>query len=55
MEDFGRVNKIYAEYFANHYPARVCIAVSELPKNAKFEIEAVVAYPESKLFWLFGY
>jgi len=45
MEDFGKVNKIYSQYFVNHYPARVCIAVSELPKNAKFEIDAIVAYP----------
>ena len=49
MSDFGKVNKIYSEYFSKHYPARVCIAVSELPKNAKFQIDAIVAYPESKL------
>jgi 2-iminobutanoate/2-iminopropanoate deaminase len=36
MGDFGRVNQIYSEYFKTHAPARVCIGVSELPKNAKF-------------------
>lgn len=46
MDDFAKVNKIYAEYFKNGvYPARVCIAVATLPKDAKFEIEATVAYP----------
>lgn len=46
MNDFDKINKIYAEYFPNHeYPARVCIAVTTLPKDAKFEIEATVAYP----------
>ena len=46
MSDFTAVNKIYAEYFKNHHPARVCIAVSELPKNALFEIDAIVAHPK---------
>ncbi len=46
MDDFAKINKIYADYFQKgEYPARVCIAVSTLPKNAKFEIEATVAYP----------
>ncbi len=46
MDDFAKINKIYADYFKNGvYPARVCIAVATLPKNAKFEIEATVAYP----------
>jgi 2-iminobutanoate/2-iminopropanoate deaminase len=37
MDDFAKINKIYAEYFNDGiYPARVCIAVSTLPKNAKF-------------------
>ena len=53
MSDFGKVNQIYSQYFVNHHPARICVAASELPKNAKVEIDAIVAYPESKL-WLFG-
>lgn len=38
MSDFGKVNSIYAEYFKTHHPARICVAVAELPKNAKFEL-----------------
>ena len=41
MADFATVNEIYAEAFGEHKPARATIAVAELPKNAKVEIEAV--------------
>ncbi len=43
MKDFGKINVVYTEYFKDHNPARVCVAVAELPKNAKFEIDAIVA------------
>ncbi len=39
--DFSTVNKIYAEYFAASYPARSCVQVAALPKNAKIEIEII--------------
>ncbi len=45
MNDFAKVNKIYGEYFSEEPPARACVAVFELPKGAKFEVEAIVAYP----------
>lgn len=46
MNDFAKVNAIYAEYFKDlEPPARAAVAVAELPKGAKFEVEAVVAYP----------
>ncbi|PKP61234.1 hypothetical protein CVT91_03595 [Candidatus Atribacteria bacterium HGW-Atribacteria-1] len=41
MADFDLVNKIYSKYFKNSLPARVCIEVSNLPKNAKLEIDAI--------------
>jgi len=41
MDDFEKVNKIYAEFFGTSKPARSTIAVANLPKNAKIEIEAV--------------
>ncbi len=41
MADFAEVNKIYAEYFTQSFPARSCVAVAALPMNGKFEIEAV--------------
>ena len=46
MEDFPLVNGIYAEFFADHRPARACVAVSQLPKGAQFEIDAVAALIE---------
>lgn len=42
MEDFATINKIYAEFFGDHKPARSTIAVKELPLKALIEIEAVV-------------
>ena len=41
MADFAKVNEIYGEYFPAHKPARVTVGVSELPKGALVEIEAV--------------
>jgi 2-iminobutanoate/2-iminopropanoate deaminase len=46
MADFGGVNEVYAEFFGAEPPARVCIAVSELPKYARVEIDAIVALPD---------
>jgi len=40
IKDFALVNKIYSKYFLNSLPARVCVEVSKLPKDAKIEIEA---------------
>lgn len=45
MAEFGKVNKTYAEFFTEDPPARVCVEVPKLPKNAKIEIEAT-AYIE---------
>jgi len=41
MNDFARVNAIYAEYFSDIPPARATVAVAGLPKGARFEIEAI--------------
>ncbi|MCF0122222.1 MAG: RidA family protein [Lachnospiraceae bacterium] len=43
MENFEKVNKIYEAFFEGQYPARSCVAVKELPKMAKVEIECMVA------------
>lgn len=42
MEDFGKINEIYAEYFPEPYPARSCVEVARLPKDVALEVEAVV-------------
>jgi 2-iminobutanoate/2-iminopropanoate deaminase len=41
MNDFPAVNAIYAQFFREPYPARACVQVARLPKDAKVEIEAV--------------
>ena len=41
MNNFARVNKIYGEYFKERFPARSCVEVSRLPKDAEIEIEAI--------------
>ena len=40
INDFAAVNEIYGEYFS-HKPARSTVAVKDLPKGAKVEIECI--------------
>lgn len=42
MEDFGKINEIYAKYFPDPYPARSCVEVARLPKDVALEVEAIV-------------
>lgn len=41
IKDFGTMNKIYATYFPENPPARVCVEVSKMAKNALVEIDAI--------------
>ena len=41
MNDFADMNSVYAEFFAEPYPARSAVAVKTLPKGALVEIEAI--------------
>jgi len=43
MNDFARVNEVYAQYFGDHRPARSTVEVARLPRDVKVEIE-VIAY-----------
>lgn len=43
MNDFAAVNEVYANFFQKPYPARSCVEVSKLPKDALIEIEATAA------------
>ena len=43
MNDFADMNAVYAEFFAEPYPARSAVAVKTLPKAALVEIEVVAA------------
>lgn len=41
MNDFAKVNEVYAKYFTEDFPARSCVEVARLPKDVLIEIEAV--------------
>ncbi|HWO76054.1 MAG TPA: 2-iminobutanoate/2-iminopropanoate deaminase [Bacillus sp. (in: firmicutes)] len=41
MDDFASVNEVYGQYFSSHKPARSCVEVARLPKDALVEIEVV--------------
>lgn len=43
MNDFSKINEVYAEFFANHKPARSLVEVARLPKDGVIEIEAIAA------------
>lgn len=43
MGDFATVNEVYASFFPAEPPARSCVAVKTLPKNAMVEIEVIAA------------
>lgn len=40
MEDFAQFNEVYGKYFTSK-PARSCVAVKALPKNALVEVEVI--------------
>ena len=41
MNDFAAINAIYAQYFAEPYPARSCVEVARLPKDVLVERELI--------------
>ena len=41
MADFAEVNKVYAEYMIEPFPARSTIQVAGLPLGARVEVEAI--------------
>jgi len=45
MGKFSILNEIYMTYFKEHKPARAVVEVSNLPKNAPVEMEAVAIIP----------
>ncbi len=48
MDDFETVNEIYGRYFEGSHPARATVEVSELPREARVEIEMVAAHPQEE-------
>jgi 2-iminobutanoate/2-iminopropanoate deaminase len=41
MNDFVKMNEVYGQFFTENYPARSCVEVARLPKDALIEIEAI--------------
>lgn len=41
LEDFARVNAIYAAFFSPPFPARATVGVKALPRGASVEIDAI--------------
>ena len=43
MGDFPQVNAIMEQYFESPFPARAAVGVAALPKDAKVEMDAILA------------
>lgn len=43
MGNFAAMNEVYAQFFAEPYPARSAVAVKTLPKNVLVEVEVIAA------------
>lgn len=41
MSTFAEMNEVYASEFSKVFPARSAVAVKELPKQARVEIEVI--------------
>ena len=41
MDDFPLINEVYGAFFSQNYPARACVEVARLPRDANIEVEAV--------------
>ena len=41
MNDFAKINEIYAKYFTGTFTARSCVEVARLPKDVLLEVEAI--------------
>lgn len=41
MNDFDKMNEVYASYFNNRFPARATVGVAALAKGALVEIQAI--------------
>ncbi len=41
LNDFSKMNEVYARYFPGEKPARATVEVSRLPRDARIEMEAI--------------
>jgi 2-iminobutanoate/2-iminopropanoate deaminase len=47
IDNFSVMNEVYASYFTEQFPARCCVEVSRLPKEAEVEIEMIALCKKS--------
>lgn len=47
MNDFARMNSVYAAEFGAHTPARSAVEVARLPRDVLVEIEAIARLPRA--------
>lgn len=45
MANFAEVNEVMQEFFTEPYPARVALAVAELPKGVRVEADGILELP----------
>lgn len=45
MDDFAKINEIYAQYFPENPPARSCVEVARLPRDVQVEVEVIALIP----------
>lgn len=48
IQDFAKVNEVYAQYFEGEAPARSCVQVAKLPKGGLVEIEVIALKKEDE-------
>jgi len=41
MNNFGKINEVYKEFFTDHKPARSLVQAARLPLDGEIEIEAI--------------
>ena len=41
VSNFASFNEVYSKYFVENPPARSCVAVKQLPKDALVEVEII--------------
>ena len=45
VNEFGKMNEVYATFFKNAPPARTTVEVARLPRDAKIEISVIAVHP----------
>lgn len=45
MDEFSKVNEVYATFFSNNFPARATVGISSLARGARVEIDAIALLP----------